>query len=238
MSQEDHVLTLMSKEECFVYQLPPRTTASGYKAQDWDVSCFLWKGRIKVMSQGDECWIELEDVNSGQLFAKCPVNPDGSSVEPVTDSSRYFVLRIEDGSGRHAFIGMGFTERSDSFDFSCALSDHQKFVQRKKELSSRPAVASVDRSLQGETELHLKISSKGKAKPARSTPTPLFSGQSASGGLLPPPPSANSSRRGRGSAPKPAAQSAAAQSASPFDAFGAPSQQQPPSSSSSWDPFA
>ena len=36
------------------------------------------------------------------------------------------MLRIEDGSGRSAFIGMGFNERNDAFDFTAAIQDHQK----------------------------------------------------------------------------------------------------------------
>lgn len=31
------------------------------------------------------------------------------------------MLRLDDGSGNQAFMGMGFTERSDSFDFNVAL---------------------------------------------------------------------------------------------------------------------
>jgi hypothetical protein len=51
------------------------------------------------------------------VFANAPYDPAKSCVEAVLDSSRYFVIRVED-AGRKAFIGMGFAERTDSFDFS------------------------------------------------------------------------------------------------------------------------
>lgn len=38
---------------------------------------------------------------AGELFAQAPVSQyPGSVVEAVTDSSRYFVIRIEDGTGK------------------------------------------------------------------------------------------------------------------------------------------
>ena len=51
------------------------------------------------------------------MFAKADYDPAKPCVEAVLDSSRYFVVRVEDG-GRRAYIGMGFLERTDSFDFS------------------------------------------------------------------------------------------------------------------------
>lgn len=65
----------------------------------------------------------------GELFAACPIDSyPSTAVENVSDSARYFVLRIKDESGRTAFIGIGFVDRSDSFDFNVALQDHFKFV--------------------------------------------------------------------------------------------------------------
>ena len=61
---------------------------------------------------------------SGELFGVCPV-PRGQLhivVEAATDSSRNFVLRLEDAATkRHAFIGMSFGDRAAAFDFNVAL---------------------------------------------------------------------------------------------------------------------
>jgi hypothetical protein len=51
------------------------------------------------------------------VFARADYDPARPSVEAVLDSSRYFVVRVED-DGKKAYIGMGFAERTDSFDFS------------------------------------------------------------------------------------------------------------------------
>lgn len=64
---------------------------------------------------------------SPQIFAVAPVRRDGPpAAEKVTDSSRYFVLRIENDAGKHAFIGVGFNNRSDAFDFNVALQEWAK----------------------------------------------------------------------------------------------------------------
>ncbi|KAL8207682.1 UNVERIFIED_CONTAM: hypothetical protein K2H54_060636 [Gekko kuhli] len=62
-----------------------------------------------------------------ELFAQAPIDQyPGIAVETVTDSSRYFVIRIQDGNGRSAFIGIGFGDRGDAFDFNVSLQDHFK----------------------------------------------------------------------------------------------------------------
>jgi len=133
--------------ECYVYRLPPRTSSAGYKAAEWgDMEAFLWKGRLRILERGSEndpsnstkCFIRLEDADTGDLFANCPYTLDGKSVEPVLDSSRYYVIRVEDAAtGQRAFLGMGFPERSDSFDFNVALQD---WTKRQRNSSKREEV--------------------------------------------------------------------------------------------------
>ncbi|MFS7975384.1 putative PH-like domain superfamily, NECAP, PHear domain-containing protein [Helianthus anomalus] len=127
--------TLLVVREVSVFKIPPRSTSGGYKCGEWLQSDKIWSGRLRVISCNNRCEIRLEDPNSGDLFAACFVNPGQreTAVEPVLDSSRYFVLRIEDGTGKHAFVGLGFTERNEAFDFNVALSDHEKYVKRESE---------------------------------------------------------------------------------------------------------
>ncbi|XP_043688919.1 uncharacterized protein At1g03900-like [Telopea speciosissima] len=133
--------TLLVVREVSVFKIPPRSTSGGYKCGEWLQSDKIWSGRLRVVSCKERCEIRLEDPNSGDLFAACFVLPGQreNSVETVLDSSRYFVLKIEDGRGKHAFIGLGFNERNEAFDFNVALSDHEKYVKREHEKESGEA---------------------------------------------------------------------------------------------------
>ncbi|MFS7959467.1 putative PH-like domain superfamily, NECAP, PHear domain-containing protein [Helianthus anomalus] len=111
--------TLLVVREVSVFKIPPRSTSGGYMCGEWLQSDKIWSGRLRVISCNNRCEIRLEDPNSGDLFAAGFVNPGQreTAVEPVLDSSRYFVLKIEDGTEKHAFIGLGitavFTEERD-----------------------------------------------------------------------------------------------------------------------------
>jgi hypothetical protein len=82
---------------------------------------------IKVLS--------LQSVRSSMgLWRKVnPHNCDSSNIDKtlVTDSGRYFVLKIVNEQGRHAFIGIAFNERNDAFDFNVALQEHKRFASCK-----------------------------------------------------------------------------------------------------------
>ncbi|KAH9997479.1 hypothetical protein BJV77DRAFT_1058934 [Russula vinacea] len=103
--------------EVSVYRIPPLKANEGHRAQEWgDLSQPLWKGRMRVVEKLDAVSLLFEDAQN--VFARALYDPSRPSVEAVLDSSRYFVIR--------AYIGMGFTERSDSFDFNVALQDYTK----------------------------------------------------------------------------------------------------------------
>ncbi|KAI0690583.1 adaptin ear-binding coat-associated protein 1 NECAP-1 [Cytidiella melzeri] len=112
--------------EVSVFKIPPLKTNEGHRAQDWgDLGQPLWKGRLRIIERSAGVSIQFEDSTTGELFAKADYDPAKPSVEAVLDSSRYFIVRVED-NGRRAYIGMGFLERTDSFDFNVALQDYAK----------------------------------------------------------------------------------------------------------------
>ncbi|XP_075893409.1 adaptin ear-binding coat-associated protein 2 isoform X1 [Nelusetta ayraudi] len=181
--------TLCVKPEVHVYRIPPRASNRGYRAADWKLDEPAWSGRMKITAKGHLAFIKLEDKNTGELFAQAPVTEyPGCIVEAVTDSSRYFVIRIEDGNGRHAFIGLGFADRGDSFDFNVALQDHFKWVKQEGELKKQQATESdvpkLDLSFKEGQTIKISIGNikKKEAGGAKTRPAP--------GGFLPPPPGA------------------------------------------------
>ncbi|KAH9309852.1 hypothetical protein KI387_037763, partial [Taxus chinensis] len=151
--------------------IPPRKSSASYRADEWNVNKWAWEGALRVVSKGEECMVKLEDKNTGELYAQAFVRRGQPlPVEPVIDSSRYFALCIEENFGertRHAFIGIGFRERPEAYDFQAALYDHVKYLNKKQAAEEMEqqyqTKASVDYSLkEGQTiKLQLRNPQKG-----------------------------------------------------------------------------
>lgn len=185
-----------------VYQIPPASSSSGHKADDWK-KC-IWRGRCRIVGKGQDLYIKLLDSSSGDLFAQCLI-PKGEHelyVERVVDSSRYFVLKITNGQ-RHAFIGLGFEDRNDAFDFNCTLSDFKStWVEKEKPVEAVSSQGPAkDLSLREGQKITINIKGVGGTRKREE------SGEAAGGGfggILAPPPSGGSVSR-RQAAPAPLA---------------------------------
>jgi hypothetical protein len=78
-------------------------------------------------------------------------------------ASRYFVIRaLDEGSGQHAFVGIGFTERTDAFDFNVALADHFKHETASKEAAAAADEPYVAKHATGGLSGPIKITLKSK----------------------------------------------------------------------------
>ncbi|GLB34788.1 putative adaptin ear-binding coat-associated protein 1 NECAP-1 [Lyophyllum shimeji] len=209
MDMEDEIESILYiAREVSVYKIPPLKANEGHRANEWgDLAQPLWKGRLRIIEKSQGVALQFEDSQTGELFAKAGYDPTRPSVEAVLDSSRYFVVRVEDG-GRKAYIGMGFAERSDSFDFNVALQDYTKRYKARLNPESAsdepsphvPAGPKKDYSLkEGQT---FSIAIPGRKKPATAENLLGSSGNTSSGlsgggggiPLLPPPPSAPKKR--------------------------------------------
>jgi hypothetical protein len=177
----------LNKKECYAYNVPPATSASGYKAADWG-NC-IWKGKLQVCAKGEILVIKLLD-SSGKIFAACPLPPGvaiDKVVERTVDSSRYFVLTMSDKSGRKAHLGMGFDDRNDAFDFNATIQDYRRQNDAPKDtikpFASAAAAPVPDRSLKQGDRIEVQL--KGLVPPPSNQSGPV---------VLPPPPVAARSR--------------------------------------------
>lgn len=178
-ADDDLEFTLFNKRDSLVYQIPPASSSSGHKADDWK-KC-IWRGACRIVGKGKDLSIKMIDSSSGKLFAQCQI-PNGEHmkyVEAVTDSSRYFVLKITNGD-RHAFIGLGFEDRNDAFDFKISLSDF-KGSSGGQEDKKTPALQGLSKDLSLGEGTKIKLNLKNIVPGAKKREP------QAQGGLAPPP---------------------------------------------------
>lgn len=131
---------LLKIDEVFIYRIPPMRSADGHRAEDWNLAKPLATCSLLVARRDNDLCVNLmaERPKPGApagaienyLFAQSTIHVDFTNpshniehwVNPVVDSSRYFALRIEDSkSGREAFIGVGFRERTDATNFRMTI---------------------------------------------------------------------------------------------------------------------
>ena len=137
-----------------VFKIPPLQQADGYRCTAWEGNQ-RWSGRCRVLLKGNQARVVLDDASTGNIFAEAPLDHP-NALEPVVDSSRYFVLRIVQGA-RHAFIGIGFEDRNEAFDFKLQCKEARDaaadFDKHKDEPEAAPVITSSDRDY----SLHGKI---------------------------------------------------------------------------------
>ncbi|KIY50759.1 adaptin ear-binding coat-associated protein 1 NECAP-1 [Fistulina hepatica ATCC 64428] len=198
MDTDDAVESILYiAREISVYKIPPLKVNEGHRAAEWgDLAAPLWKGRLRIIEKADVVALQFEDTGTGESFARAEYDPKQPSVEAVLDSSRYFVVRVED-AGRKAYIGLGFAERSDSFDFNVALQDYTKRWRALREPKSQeesvttvPAGPRKDYTLKEGQTFSISIPGRTKASPTTGTLDSLLGSNKVGGApALSPPPS-------------------------------------------------
>lgn len=173
--------TLCQLPEVYVFKIPVRSSAEGYRAADWPKE-HMWTGKVKIVAKGNTAYIFLLGADD-KVFALCPVTDD-NAVERTVDSGRYFVLRIQNAEGKHAYIGIAFNERNYAFDFNVTLSEHKESLERESKASELHYNNNLSNiSLQPGQKIHINVNATKKTGQK-----PTKTGGLLKGGLLAPPP--------------------------------------------------
>jgi adaptin ear-binding coat-associated protein 1/2 len=193
---EESVRTLCMIENAFLFKVPPRG-ATGYSASALKANP-LFSGRLEMMAKGEECVILVKDKATGKPYVTCPVRYKGPpAYEATFDSSRYFVLRIENlKTGKHAYAGLGFNKREEALDFKVALQDFETQLDREKNGMDLLSGPSKDLSIKEGEKIKIKIKTRDSDAPRRERKPKTVS--TVSGGLSGPKQSGGRRRRKKG----------------------------------------
>ena len=156
-AMEESVRTLCVIETAYLFKVPPRGP-TGYSAKALKENP-LMNGRLEVLAKGEECVILVKNKMTDKPYITCPVRYKGPpAYEKTFDSSRYFVLRIENlKTGKHAFAGLGFNKRDHALDFKVALQDFEKQLDREKNGKELLAQPSRDLSIKAGEKIKIKL---------------------------------------------------------------------------------
>ena len=188
--------TLLIKQEASVFKIPANQVGDdtkGWKANGWNLDKPDWKGKLRLTTKGTHCLIKLEERGGGNKpFAHVEIDTyPGPAVQTVTDSSRYFVIK----TNTFGHVGLGFADRSDSFDLNVALQDHFKSLRVEAELQKETEEPreKLDLALKEGQTIKVNINIPRKRERSRSpavarqavpAPTP----EMIAAGIVPPPP--------------------------------------------------
>lgn len=189
-----------------VYNPPALTNTSQHIASTWTtpVSRQIFTARLRILetatplpSGGEKLKADilLEDASTGELFAAAPYT-SAAVVEPVSDSVRFFAVRVQDPAGRKATLGIGFEERTEAFDFSVALQEIRKTLnivqpgdEGLKKTKKLEKDAQRDFSLKEGETITISLGGASGGKGRRAAKSSPGNEQSMGGGFsLPPPP--------------------------------------------------
>lgn len=158
---------LFEAPKVHVFSLPP---TDFLKSAAWD-GHHIWTGKLKFVRDGSAFYVRLyERGDSNELFGECPVRDSSSSspasssggggntsesVQPATDSTRAFVLRVEDGS-KFSYVGLMFDDRSVAYNFSSTL------IHRRRGQGPAPILPVQDRTLDSGEAITIDLFNKVK----------------------------------------------------------------------------
>ena len=158
------------------HALPASTTS----AEDWNLGEPLKTCNLLVERRGD--LLVLEFLSGDSVFCQSSVDlRNGKSLqqwlEPVVDSSRYFVVKIQGAGNKQATIGFGFRSRDEATDLRESVQHYQKSMQREEQAKSGGGETFSIPKLAADEKIHVGKNGKTtitKIEKSKSNAVPLL----------------------------------------------------------------